>query len=269
VAESIAAGLRAAQWEADLCNLKDEQPPDVREYDLLGIGSPVYIYRPPFNVTEYVASLPNLEGLESFVFVLHGTYPGDTGTMLRRALAGKGAQEVGYFHCRGADYFLGYLKRGYLFSPDHPTADELAQAEMFGQQVAAHHAGQPYARPGEDRSPAAIYRLERFLTNRGLTRQMYSRLFTVNAKKCNACGLCVKLCPTGNITLNEDEHPAWGRNCLLCLTCESKCPQDAITSPVSWPLFTPFMIYNVRQARRDPSLDHVRIIHHQGRTQPV
>ncbi len=30
VAESIATGLRAAEWQADLCNLKDEQPPEAR-----------------------------------------------------------------------------------------------------------------------------------------------------------------------------------------------------------------------------------------------
>ena len=269
VAESIATGLRAAEWQADLCNMKDEQPPEARGYDLIGIGSPVYIYRPPFNMMDYVKSLPDLKGLASFVFVLHGTYRGDTGTTIRHMLARKGAREVGYFHCRGADYFLGYLKRGYLFSPGHPTAEELAQAEMFGREVAAHLASQPYARPEEDRPAAAIYRLERFLTTRWLVRQMYSRLFTVDAKKCNACGLCMKLCPTGNVTRDKDEHPAWGRNCLLCLTCELKCPKDAITSPVSWPLFSPFVIYNVRHASRDPSLDHARVIHRHGRTQLV
>jgi flavodoxin/Pyruvate/2-oxoacid:ferredoxin oxidoreductase delta subunit len=269
VAESIATGLRAAEWQADLCNMKDEQPPEASGYDLIGIGSPTYYFRPPFNVMDYVESLPYLGGLASFVFVLHGTYRGDAGTIIRHTLARKGAREVGYFHCRGADYFLGYLKRGYLFSPGDPTAEELAEAEMFGREVAAHLAGQPYARPEEDRPAAAIYRLERFLVNRWLIRQIYSRLFTVDAKKCNACGLCMKLCSTGNITKDKDEHPVWGRNCLLCLTCELKCPKDAITSPVSWPLFSPFMIYNLRHASRDPALDHVRVIHNHGRTQPV
>jgi flavodoxin/Pyruvate/2-oxoacid:ferredoxin oxidoreductase delta subunit len=269
VAESIASGLRAAQWQADLCNVKDEQPPDARGYDLIGVGSPVYFYRPPFNVMDYVNGLPDLKWLASFVFVLHGTYRSDAGTTIRRALARKGAREVGYFHSRGADYFLGYLKRGYLFSPDHPTAEELAQAEMFGREVAANSAGQPYAGPAEDRPAAAIYRLERFATNRWLTGQMYSRLFTVDAEKCNGCGVCTTLCPTGNIAEDKDGHLAWGRNCLLCLTCEMKCPMDAITSPVSWPVFTPFMAYNVRAARRDPSLDHVRVNHNRGCTQPV
>lgn len=266
-AESIAAGLRAAEWTEDLCNMKDEQPPEIGDYDLIGIGSPVYYFRPPFNVMDYVESLPDLAGLASFVFVLHGTYRGDAGSTIRHVLARKGAREVGYFHCRGADYFLGYLKRGYLFSPDHPTADQLARAEYFGREVAAHLAGQPYIRPEEDRPTAPIYRLERFLTNRWLTREIYSRSFAVDARKCSACGLCTELCPTANITTDRDGHPAWGRSCLLCLTCELKCPKDAITSPVSWPLLIPFLAYNVYHARRDPALDHVRVVHHRGRTQ--
>ena len=269
VAEHIANGLRTAEFQVDLCNMKDERPPDLGGYDLFGIGLPVYYFRPPFNVTDYVSGLPDLNGLPAFVFVLHGTYRGDAGNAIRHALARRGAREVGYFHCRGADYALIYLKKGYLFSPDHPTAEELAQSEAFGREVAAHAAGQPYARPEDDQPPSMVYRLERFLTNRWLARQVYSRLFRVDAKKCTACGLCTKLCPTGNITEDKGGHPVWGRNCLLCLTCEMKCPQDAITSPVSWLLFQPFIIYNVRQASRDPSLDHVRVIHSHSRTQLV
>jgi flavodoxin/ferredoxin len=268
-AESIAVGLRAAGWQVDLCNLKDEQPPEASGYDLIGIGSPVYYFRPPFNVMDYVKRLPDLSGRASFVFVLHGTYQGDTGTTIRRALARKGAREAGYLRCRGADYFLGYLKQGYLFSPTSPTAEELARAEMFGGEVAARYAGQPYAGAEEDRPPAAIYRLERFLASRWLVKHLYSRLFTVDAEKCNACGLCMQLCPTGSITKDKKEHPVWGRNCLLCLTCELNCPKDAVTSPVSWPLFTPFMIYNVSRAFHDPALEHAKVIHTHGHTQRV
>ncbi len=266
VAESIASGLGTANHEVDLCKLKDERPPDLDGYDLLGIGAPAYYYRPPFNVMDYVNSLPNLDGLPAFVFVLHGTYLGDTGNVIRRVLARKGAQEVGYFHCRGADYFLGYLREGYLFSPDHPTAEELAEAKEFGRQVAVNLAGQVYARPKGDPPPAIIYRLERFLVNRWLVRQVYSRLFRVNKEQCTACALCVKQCPTGNITENKAGRPLWGRNCLLCLNCEMICPNDAITSPASWPLFRPTMLYNVHRASRDPNLDHVRVKHSQGRT---
>jgi len=267
VAESIAIGLRTTGYQVNLVNMKDEKPPDLSGYDLLGIGSPVYYYRPPFNVMDYVNALDELVGLPTFVFILHGTYLGDAGNAIRNTLARKGAAEVGYFHCRGADYALMYLKAGYLFSPHHPTEEELTLAEAFGREVAARVAGKQYVRPKDDPSPSTVYRLERFLTSRWFARQIYSRLFTVDEKRCTACEICRKLCPTGNIIEGDGGRPVWGRNCLLCLTCESKCPKDAITSPASWPLFRPFTSYNVHVASKDPSLDHVQVIHSHGRTQ--
>jgi flavodoxin/Pyruvate/2-oxoacid:ferredoxin oxidoreductase delta subunit len=269
VAESIAAGLRSAESEVDLYNMRHEQAPGLDGYDLLGIGYPTYYFRPPFNVMDFVNSLPNLDGLSVFVFVLHGTYIGDAGNAIREVLAQKGAKEMGYFHCLGADFFLGYLNEGYLFSPDHPTAEELAQAEEFGCKVAGSMADQEYIRPKDDPAPAIIYRLERFLLNRWLVRHVYSRLFRVNRDECTACGLCMKQCPTENITEDKEGCPVWDRGCLGCLNCEMKCPKDAITSPVSWLLFRLPMMYNAHRASRDPSLDHVRVKHSQGRTKRV
>jgi len=269
VAESIATGLRKEKYEVDLCDIKEEQQPDLSRYDLLGIGSPVYVFRPPFIVTDYLNSLPDLGGLPTFTFILHGTYRFDTVKSIRRVLVRKGAKEAGYFHCRGADFWLGYLKEGYLFSPDHPTPEELSQAENFGSQVAGNVAGKPYSLTEEDRPPTLVYRLERFFMNRWFVEQVYSRMIKVDKKSCDACGLCMKMCPRANISEDKDGYPVWGRNCLLCLTCELKCPKDAITTPVSWPLIRLLMIYNVRRASSDPLLDYVRVNHSKGRTQRI
>ena len=259
VAESIASGLRAEGYEVDLHNMNGPPLPDVSGYDLFGFGSPVYYYRPPFNVTDYLNGLPRLDGMPAFVFTMYATYRFDTGNKIRRALSGKGAKEVGYFHARGPDLFVGYLKEGYLFSPGHPSDVELSEAEAFGRDVAAHVAGKQYIKPEEDRPPSLIYRLERFLTGRWFAHNIYSRLFKVDRAKCTACGLCMQLCPTGNISEGRNRRPVWSRNCLLCLTCELKCPEEAVTSPASWPLFRPFMIYNTRMSSRDVSIDCERI----------
>ena len=269
VAEAIGAGLRGAEYQVDLRQMKDGRLPEPTDYDLLGIGSPVYYFGLPLNVMEYVEGLPDLSGIPTFTFVLHGTYRGSAGNLLRRALARKGAQEVGHFHCRGTDLFLGYLKQGYLFSPDHPTPEELAQAEVFGREAAAHSLGSQYFAAEYDRRPPVVYCLERLFTGPWLASNLYSRLFRADGEKCTACGLCMKLCPTKNISRSDAEHPVWGRNCLLCLTCELKCPEEAITSVLSWSMFLPFLIYNVRRASRDPLLDHVRVVHRRGRTQRV
>lgn len=47
------------------------------------------------------------------------------------------------------------------------------------------------------------------------------------ADGCKSCGLCEKVCPNGNITL-ESGAPKFGGKCDLCLACLNLCPADAI-----------------------------------------
>lgn len=268
VAESIAAGLRATSHQVDLHNLKDGPPPAPGGYDLLGIGFPVYGYQLPVNVLDYVKSLPDLAGLPTFSFLLYGSYIGEAGNIVRRALDRKASKEVGYFHCRGNGIFLGYLKRGYLFSPDRPTTEELAQAEDFGRKVAGVVDGQPYTRPSDD--PWDFIRwLERLLLAPRMIKNFHSRVFSLNRKKCTACGLCIKQCPTRNLTADKEGRPVWGHTCVLCVHCEMNCPQEAITSMFSWPLIQPVMLYNTHHAAHDPEIEHVRVELKRGRLRRI
>jgi len=135
VAEHIAAGLHSAGYEVSLCDLKDGRPPDPSEYDLLGIGTPVYYFRPPFNVMDFVEDLPPLQGQRTFLFMLNGTYRYGASQPLRRELARKGARQIGFFGCYGVEHHVGYLRLGYLISAGHPNEAELLRAEEFGRQL--------------------------------------------------------------------------------------------------------------------------------------
>jgi ferredoxin len=46
-------------------------------------------------------------------------------------------------------------------------------------------------------------------------------------EKCNSCGICVKICPVGNIEL-KDGKPVWNHHCEQCLACIQWCPMEAI-----------------------------------------
>lgn len=46
-------------------------------------------------------------------------------------------------------------------------------------------------------------------------------------EKCVGCGQCVKLCPKGNIRL-ENGRAAIGNDCIQCLSCLQYCPKEAI-----------------------------------------
>ncbi len=50
--------------------------------------------------------------------------------------------------------------------------------------------------------------------------------FTVN-EACIGCGTCERLCPRGNITL-QNGRPVIGTNCIGCLSCVQYCPKQAI-----------------------------------------
>jgi flavodoxin/ferredoxin len=264
VAENIAEGLRRAGYTTDMCNVKDESCPDLCDYDLVGLGAPVYYFRPPFNIQQFVRELPNLNKQRFFVFLLYANYPWNTYEFVKSALLRKGADIVGYFQCRGASHYLGYIKLGYQFSLNHPTVEELAQAEEFGFKVGNH---QPFF-VDYLHSPI-IYRIERLLTSEWLAQSIYSKLFKVDKQKCHKCGLCMKVCPTKNIIKGKNDFPIWRRNCLLCAMCEAKCPNGAIKSPMTGLLFRPFQLYNVISAAQDPALKYVKVTHKNGQTKTV
>jgi len=52
------------------------------------------------------------------------------------------------------------------------------------------------------------------------------RSFTAD-EDCNGCGICVRVCPVGNVRL-EDGTPVWSGNCEQCFACIQFCPQTAI-----------------------------------------
>ena len=45
---------------------------------------------------------------------------------------------------------------------------------------------------------------------------------------CNACGVCVQICPMKNLT-NQDGRIEQQGNCTVCYRCVNHCPQKAIT----------------------------------------
>ena len=269
IAEAVAKGLRAEGHTVDLHNLKDGPAPKPGNYDLLGVGTPTYFFRPPFLVTEHLNTLSDLAGKPFFIFTISSVNLGDTGNIIRRVLEQKGGKETGYAQYHGANYFIGYLRQGYLFSPGHPKPDAFAQAEQFGHEVAAYLGGKEYRKPERDAPTHVVYRIERFLTNRLFARQIFSRLFHVDRKKCTACGLCMRTCPTRNVREDKEGRPAWGRNCILCFSCESKCPTDAINSRVTWFMFKPFLVYNVWRLSHDPRVEKAHVKHAQGQTRVI
>lgn len=83
---------------------------------------------------------------------------------------------------------------------------------------------------GEDFPPVsggAFGGLKSGLVNALFNRfQIRSKPFTAT-NACISCGKCQKLCPLGNIHL-QDGKPTWGKRCTHCMACISGCPVGVI-----------------------------------------
>jgi flavodoxin/ferredoxin len=264
VAAQIDKGLSASGLEVTHLKINGEKPRDISEYDIIGIGTPTYIFRPPFIVVDFVKNLKDMEGKPFFVFITHGTSQGDCGNRLRRKMSDKGGRDLGYFHCFGADYWMGYIKRGTLFSPGSPDEVELAHALKFGARVAARFISGSIETERFDQPTHFVYALERIFVARPLVKSIYYRTFYAD-KNCDLCGICIEKCPVNNIRLINDRKLKWDNRCLLCASCELSCPKDAIHSAIDWPLFAPFMRYNIWRSKKK-GIPFVPVIHSQGKT---
>lgn len=49
----------------------------------------------------------------------------------------------------------------------------------------------------------------------------------LDVNKCISCGQCVKVCPVGNITM-QDGKPVPGNQCATCFACVRWCPKHAL-----------------------------------------
>ena len=267
VAMQIAKGLSESGCEVTHFKIDEVNTPDLETFDIVGIGTPTYFFRPPFIVMDFIGRLKGLENKSSFVVITHGTNQGDCGNWLRRKLKEKRSRDLGYFGCFGADYWLGYVKRGVMFSPDSPDEVELAHAEKFGKKLVSRFESQsPVVEPFDPKTPP-MYALERMLVARPFAKLFYSKTFRVDSK-CDNCGICIKKCPVSNISEKENGKLKWQSKCILCATCELSCPKDAIHAAFDWLIFAPFMQYNIRHSKKK-GIPFVKVAHLKGKTNVI
>jgi flavodoxin/NAD-dependent dihydropyrimidine dehydrogenase PreA subunit len=218
IAQAIQKGMIPLMKQCDIAALKDIDGPYLRDYDLIGIGSPVW-GDVPQHVKHFISVMPDLQGKYAFAFSTHGARGGRFFPVILKLLRKKGLQVIGIRDWYGSVCIPTHPKP--YPTDGHPDTIDLKEARLFGEEMAQ------LGLRIETEGPGIIPKHPK-IPLPPTTRLMRPRP-KFDHKKCAypACTLCMEHCPVNSIDLSMDPV-IFGKNCHTCYFCEMICPEGAI-----------------------------------------
>jgi flavodoxin/ferredoxin len=228
VAKSIAEGIREAGHSCQLVRLADVDTSRLADYDLVGLGCPVFYYKEPLNVRDFMEDLPDLQGKHWFVFCSHGSVLATTMISMTDRLTRRGIVVVGGFDTY-SDATLPFYPYPTL-TTGHPDESDLAQARDFGREVVgrskrvAEGDSSLVFKPRPVTDEWTIGEAE--LLSAEFMGQVMPKL-QIDMDKCTLCHICEDNCPVNGIDVEADP-PRIQSPCIYCWYCAKSCPDLAI-----------------------------------------
>ena len=192
------------------------------EKEMIGFVFPIYSWRSPHLVDEFVEKL-KLNGKPSYVWtaVTCGDNVGETEKLFRKELEKIGLYLNAAFCFKMPNTYVNMI--GMNVDKPEVAEEKIAKAKAKLPKVIdmiKDHA--EYS----DMIKGAFPRFKSNVIGSGFYKWASDEPF-FSTDECISCGMCVKVCPMQNITL-ENGRPVWHGNCNTCDACYHHCPKHAI-----------------------------------------
>ena len=236
IAHAIHKGMSQIADHCDMVPVKEANPKDLDQYDIIGLGSPVWMGGFSPNVRIFAENIPEQEGKHIFSFCTHGVMPELYFPSVTRKLKAKGFTVIGMRDWYGSVHFQVAPKP--YFTDGHPDDIDLKEAEAFGremveasQRISAGETGLIPPLPELTLTPQLLVLLDFYQSGHNPHGKLqYDR------EKCAypKCRLCMDNCLMGYIDLSADppKYGSEGNECDMwmgCTFCEMICPTGAIS----------------------------------------
>ena len=217
----VATALGKALGGVTLVPLVQALRQQVTPARVVGIVFPVYAFGLPNIVRRLLESVPLEADPYVFTVATPGAIPGSVHREAEAVLGRRGVALAAGWSVLMPESFSPLRIR---LSPHRATAvlrrvasrvADIAQAVQERRRGVRQDSLPPTAWAG-----AAIHRAAaRFFPTAGSGFRV--------ADHCAACGLCARVCPVGNVAVDEG-RPVWGSRCEWCFACLQWCPVGAI-----------------------------------------
>lgn len=218
--------LQECGFAGESCAIEEEQAAEMlAAHEEVLFAYPVQYSALPKLVSDFVQTHAALwQGKRVFVIATMALFSGDGAGVLARELKKHGAIITGGLHLQMPDSIADekVLKR----TPERNRRLVQAAGQKLARAAGAIRKGR-YPRQGL----GMLSRVAGFLTQRlwfGYKTGTYSDQLKIDPAACVGCGMCAKLCPTGNLSMAGQTARSADR-CTLCYRCVNRCPKQAIT----------------------------------------
>ena len=208
--------------------IKDQVKFTEDKCDLKGFFYPVWGSNPPDPMVDYLMNMPEVKGEKLFFVGNCCAFTGDTGLRWKKILGKKG-YDVFYMNhiIMPTNINIPWLPENVIKKV--PVEDELKNilSKAEGKIKEVCEAILRGEKKTEGRGP--ISRLGGFMQRTFYwTADAYKSRYSVNKEKCVKCGLCYRVCPTGNISRSDEGEISFNKKCILCVKCFDLCPVNAV-----------------------------------------
>ena len=220
---------RTADTAMSITDIADDYSCELVPGERLGFCFPVHGWRPSILFRKFVSNLNLSRYHDNYCYALctAGDNIGETMDIFSSDLSLKGIHLDSACSLVMPESYLG-LPFFKLDSSDKERVKikrSAARLRVFADVVSEYRKG--YSELDYGRWP----RLNSRLLGGVFTRHLLDDApFRVDASKCVSCGKCSEVCPTGDISYNNDGVPQWGHEgkCISCFACYHHCPVNAI-----------------------------------------
>jgi ferredoxin/flavodoxin len=200
------------------------------EADSIGVVFPIYDFKPPPIVEEFIRKLETIDAKYLFAVCTYGIAPSNSLKYLNQVIESCG----------------GHLSAGFAVGMPHNGigSGALTQAERESMIEGWKRRREAVCEYVNSRKNGRIESSTLFpgLLQPRIIKMMPSALkplmhmllkgaeslaFT-SSKDCNGCGICARICPVHNIEMVGDK-PVWSDHCASCFACLHWCPKEAIS----------------------------------------
>jgi len=217
VARLIASKL----GDTEVISISEHSDKKIIRPEVVGLVFPVHIWGVPAPVIRFVKTLKGLQPSYMFAIAVHAGQVSNTLIQLKRIMAENNLDLATGFQIAMPSNYIPWGGPGPLEKQNR--CFDLAREKIASITVKI----QQKANLPVEKGP---------LWQRLLFTAIYNTSFSHVPKmdkkfwvddKCNACEICYRVCPAGNITMREGK-PVWNHRCEQCFTCLQWCPQEAI-----------------------------------------